>query len=145
MNLPQGFSLNTTSDITVEIIGSKNSPFPNSEGVNVTSGVTSVTFYEENGVFELKVVRSHRFNSKYDSLLLQDLAEPLTIVIPLNGTIPPADKLSCQFWDEINQKWRGEGCVFSQPSPDIAHCHCTHLTDFAVGQAGERMSIMYIW
>ncbi|EFC48428.1 predicted protein [Naegleria gruberi] len=66
---------------------------------------------------------------------LSDLRDPIyiTFTIDTNSSISNSSLLSCQFWNETNQRWESHGCsIFSfNNKTNQLICQCNHATLFA--------------
>ncbi|XP_074836423.1 adhesion G protein-coupled receptor E5 isoform X2 [Carettochelys insculpta] len=83
--------------------------------------------------------RSYRVLSQVVSAFVNDpLPQPLNLSVHIHFSHPPVPasktdpQLLCAFWEPTSHHWATHGCSQVDSNGSTTHCHCNHLTSFAV-------------
>ena len=129
IQLPQIQSLNLENK-TLSVIQYASNPYQFLSGQRVNSQVVSIMIADLAG----------------NETQIRDLADAIRFTLPLNVSEAEYNELlgsgraACVYWDDASSAWQTDGCSLIELLPEEARCACTHLTDFAVAEAGPAMT-----
>ena len=122
--------------------------------LNLENKTLSVIQYASN---PYQFLSGQRVNSQVVSIMIadlagnetqvRDLADAIRFTLPLNvseaefNELLGSGKAACVYWEDATAAWQTDGCSLIELLPTEARCACTHLTDFAVAEAGPAMLV----
>lgn len=122
--MPQSFS--AESAVTVAISSWSDNPYKNIDGLSFGSNMISVSFYDSNGIIEVR-----------------NLEKKIYITIPVIGN---DNNMACKYWNTTNLDWEANGCrtIIDESHPESVICQCDHLTDFILAHGLSGLGAIFV-
>lgn len=122
--------------------------FNNTESTMIF-GSSNPSLYPSNSSSQMKtnIIRFTIFNTSGSEVSVKNLTDPIQICFDLKATVTNTtnssqqNKLTCKYWDTVNNTWSTQGLTFYNQTADKI-CYLTiHLSDFAMLDSGSSSDL----